>query len=157
MGEKERSKIALDFLKALYQKQSKPVDFGIIVDPIQEFSVEEVEAAWMKHKSNKAIGPDYFDHRLIKTKMERKRFCTEIATMMNTRSIPDYLKIAKCMLLSKKSGIVCKPEESRCINLLNHTFKVMEIVIKTRMDDSPYFATGEYQAGFKKGASCGTD
>ncbi len=76
---------------------------------------------------------------------------------MNTRQIPDYVKRGKVLLLSKKAGIVCKPEDSRCINLLNHTFKVMEIVIRTRMEASGMFETGNYQAGFKKGVSCGTD
>ena len=51
----------------------------------------------------------------------------------------------------KKAGIVCESEDSRCINLLNYTYKVIEIVNKTRMDSAQMFKTGGYQAGFKKG------
>ena len=111
----------------------------------------EVEAAWIKHKQKKAIREDLFDHKSIKSNAERRKFCTEIPSLMNNRDISSYLKRAKCLLLSKKAGIVCKPKDSRCINLLNHTFKVIEIVIKTRMDSAQMFETGGYQAGFKKG------
>ena len=130
MSEEGRNKVAIEHLKPLYQKLQKPQSAGKIVDPAEEFTVDEIVNAWIKHKSNKAMGPDLFDHKSVTSKLERRRFCTEIAAMMNGRTIPDYIKIAKVLLLSKKAGIVCKPEDSRCINLLNHTFKVMEIAVR---------------------------
>lgn len=81
----------------------------------------------------------------------------QITEMMNEFNIPSYLKKAKLMLLSKKSGACCKISDTRGIQLLSFAFKVMEKALYKRIIDSGVFDTGSYQAGFKAGQSCKTD
>lgn len=77
--------------------------------------------------------------------------------MMNEFHIPAYLKKARLMLLSKKSGACCKISDTRGIQLLTFAFKVIDTVIYKRVIASGIFNTGNYQAGFKAGHSCKTD
>jgi hypothetical protein len=80
-----------------------------------------------------------------------------VTEMVNACNVPAYIKQAKLMLLSKKSGACCKITDTRGIQLMTFAFKVMKKVIYARIMDSGLFETGSYQAGFKRGQSCKTD
>ena len=47
-------------------------------------------------------------------------------------------------MLSKKAGSVCALEETRCIQLLTHTYKIIEKVFYRRIRNSVMFETGDY-------------
>ena len=64
--------------------------------------------------------------------------------MMNTNTFPKYMKEAKVIMLSKKAGSVCALEETRCIQLLTHTYKIIEKVLYRRIRNSVMFETGDY-------------
>ena len=78
-----------------------------------------------------------------------------MAMMLNEGKINNYLKEANSFLLSKKDGVVCPMEETRCIQLLPHATKIMEKAIYQKLVQSGIFDTGPYQTGFKIGSSCG--
>ena len=56
----------------------------------------------------------------------KDRLVAQIYEMMTQCSVPYYLKQARILLISKKSGVACKITDSRTIQLLNFAFKVME-------------------------------
>ena len=56
----------------------------------------------------------------------KDKFCSEIQDMLNTGNCSPYIKHAKYVLLRKKVGAFCHVEDTRCIQLLNNTNKIME-------------------------------
>lgn len=80
----------------------------------------------------------------------KDRFVAQIYEMMTQCSVPYYLKQARILLISKKSGAACKITDSRTIQLLNFAFKVMEHCFLAKILASGIFDTVDYKAGFKR-------
>jgi hypothetical protein len=151
-----KNKIANEYLKTLFANKARPErwNFGKLVKPVNVFTTDDLLDAIKDHNSGKAIGPDLLDSSAWDDKKKTK-FATEMAEILNSGIIPDYLKEAGSFLLSKKDGVVCPLEETRCIQLLPHALKIMEKAIYAKMVQSKIFETGQYQTGFKAGSSCG--
>lgn len=111
--------------------------------------------AFAETNSGKALGPDLFDTSVLTPALKRK-FAAEIALMMNECKIPDYLKVADSLLISKKAGNICALEDTRCIQLLPHANKVIEKTLDAVLKNCKALNTGKYQWGFKDGVSCGS-
>ena len=64
-----RSKITAEYLKTLYAFKEKPTqwNFGLEPIPVSLFSNDDLLKAWEAHNSNKAIGSDLFDMKVIKS------------------------------------------------------------------------------------------
>jgi hypothetical protein len=88
---------------------------------------------------------------------QKMRFFNELCNMVNTGDFSAYLSHVKIVLHSNKAGTVCKVEDARSNQLLNHGFKIVEKVVYCRVRACGMFETVDYQSGFKAGASCGTD
>ena len=153
----KKAEMTLVHLKKTFQKQAapKPEDFGRITKKAI-FTAQEVSDAWSSCNVSKAIGPDDFDPKGLSAAL-KTRMVSQLTEMMNEFNIPSYLKKAKLMLLSKKSGACCKISDTRGIQILTFAFKVIDTVIYKRVMASGIFNTGNYQAGFKAGHSCKTD
>lgn len=111
-----RNEITNEYLKTLYANQAKPEtwNFGPTPAPINLFSKECLLDAIKDHNSGKAIGPDLLDTANWTDKLKDK-FANEMAMMLNSGKIINYLKEANSFLLSKKDGVVCPLDETRCI------------------------------------------
>lgn len=79
--------------------------------------------------------------------------------MLNEDSIPDYLKHARLVLLSKNGKSCASLNDIRPIAVLSQLSKVLEKAIKNKLEEreSGLFNSGNYQTGFKKGVSTSTN
>ena len=70
--------------------------------------------------------------------------------MVNIDCIPDYLKVVKIILLSKKNQSAVKLDNIRPIMALPHVTKLIEKMIKNKLEDldSNLLQVGSYQSGF---------
>ena len=78
------------------------------------FTYQDLEDASKSHDVKKAIGSDEFDTKEMKPQQITK-YCCELAVILNTGDVLDYLKKAKVIMLSKKAGSVCHIEDTRGI------------------------------------------
>lgn len=76
-------------------------------------------------------------------------------TALNLNWIPDYLKQAKLVMISKTSSSEAKIEDYRPIMVTSHLAKVLEKCIKNKITQlkSSMLQTGDYQSAFKPGES----
>jgi len=102
-----------------------------------------VKESWKSLNHSKATGPDDFDpHHMSDEHIDR--FYHQIKDMINSQDFPEYIKVAKLLSLSKKSGAACIPSDTRGIQLLSFPFKVIEKVAYTKAMASGIFETGSY-------------
>lgn len=154
----ERDKLAAKYWGTVFAQKNKPAkwDFGRIPVPVNVFTNADLLNAIRDHNDSKAIGPDLLDSKAWKSNSMKLKFASQMATMLNRGVIPNHLKKASAFLLSKKDGVVCPIQETRCIQLLSHAYKIMEKAIYKKVKEHPVLQTGDYQTGFKEGSSCGT-
>ena len=105
------------------------------------------------------MGPDGFDGSLFKRKEYKDSLIKDIVKMMNDNTIPDYVKAAKLIVLSKTGRPDVEVGNTRPICVTSHILKVMEkaILAKSEEMESKLLASKDWQRGFKKGASCHTN
>ena len=100
----------------------------------------EVEAALEQCNFKKGIGPDGFDGRIFeKDKAVKELIVKEITHIMNSGHIPEHLKRARLVPLTKiKGSSTASVHDIRPIMIKLHIFKVMEkaILIKIKSDKS---------------------
>ena len=117
------------------------------------FSETEIATALSECNFNKGIGPDGFDG-IIKIDEEVKAILTrEITAMINSGQVPDHLKIARLVPLTKiKGSSTATIQDVRPIMIKSHIYKVMEKVIlnKIKGERSRLLTSGNYQNGFKE-------
>ena len=66
---------------------------------------DEIEAALTQCNFNKGVGPDGFDGRILeKDEIVKKLIVKEISTIMNNGNIPEHLKTARLVPLTKIKG-----------------------------------------------------
>ena len=118
------------------------------------FSELEIATALSQCNFNKGIGPDGFDGRIIQKDEEVKAILTkEITAMINCGQVPDHLKIARLVPLTKMKGTsTATIQDVRPIMIKSHIYKVMEKAILNRIKDerSRLLISGNYQNGFKE-------
>lgn len=120
------------------------------------FNEADVDKAIAECNFSKALGPDEFDGNCIKkdekTKVEIQKF---VLNSLNKNKIPDYLKEAKLILLSKSSSPETTVDNTRPVMVLSHLTKIIEKCIKNKLEEmgSKMLETGSYQSGFKQGMS----
>ena len=105
----------------------------------------------------KGLGPDRFNGMaLLQNEELLKKVAEELVLMLNFGTIPEYLKEARVVALSKVRGTSeVEADDIRFIAMRSHLSKVIEkaILAKLREDNSAILAVGSYQRGFKEGAS----
>lgn len=119
------------------------------------FSEADIQQAVKDCNFNKALGEDWFHGELLNDQELGPHLRRQLQEMLNQDEIPDYLKIAKLVLISKTGKTSAKLDEIRPISVLSHVTKVLEKAIKAKLDSlkSNLLTTGGYQSGFKKGHS----
>ena len=117
-------------------------------------SMDEVTAAISQCNFNKGIGPDGFDGMIFQKDPTIKEFIAhEIVNMLHEGVIPDHLKRARLVPLTKiKGSSVATIEDIRPIMIKSHIFKVIEkaILNKIKQSSSTLLSSGDYQNGFKE-------
>ena len=94
-----------------------------------------METALKECNFNKAIGPDGFDGLILeKDEVIRRKLIREVVGALNNNSVPDHLKIARLVPLSKNRGSdIAKISEIRPIAVKSHIFKIMERTIQNKI------------------------
>lgn len=117
-------------------------------------SMDEVTAAISQCNFNKGIGPDGFDGMIFQKDPTIKEFIAhEIVNMLHEGAIPDHLKRARLVPLTKiKGSSVATIDDIRPIMIKSHIFKVIEkaILNKIKQSSSTLLSSGDYQNGFKE-------
>ena len=118
------------------------------------FSEMEIATALSQCNFNKGIGPDGFDGSIIVKDEEIKAILTkDITAMINSDQVPDHLKIARLVPLTKiKGSSTATIQDVRPIMIKSHIYKVTEKVIlnKIKNERSRMLTSGNYQNGFKE-------
>ena len=122
--------------------------------PIDLVTEAEVADALEQCNFKKGIGPDGFDGTIFKKDETIKSMAIrEIATMMNKGQVPDHLKCARLVPLTKiKGATTASIQDVRPIMIKSHIYKIMEkvILIKLKHTKSKMLMSGGYQNGFKE-------
>ena len=130
-------------------------------ESMEIISEEEVASAIAQCNFQKGIGPDGFDGRLLEMDEGIKNQITkEIKTILNEIKIPDHLKTARLVPLTKiKGSSTAAIQDIRPIMIKSHIFKVMEksILEKLKSIKSNMLKSGDYQNGFKEQRSTGNN
>ena len=117
-------------------------------------SMDEVTAAISQCNFNKGIGPDGFDGMIFQKDPTIKEIIAhEIVNMLHEGAIPDHLKRARLVPLTKiKGSSVATIDDIRPIMIKSHIFKVIEkaILNKIKQSSSTLLSSGDYQNGFKE-------
>jgi hypothetical protein len=110
------------------------------------FSEEDVEVAIKECDFTKGLGPDEFSGICLADPEVRAQVKNFIKTALNKNQIPDYLKQARLVMLSKTKTSEASLEETRPICVTSHLEKIMEKCIKNKKDESgsQLLASGEY-------------
>ena len=120
-------------------------------------SEDEIATALSQCNFNKGIGPDGFDGRIIEKDEEVKAILVkEITAIINSGQIPDHLKIARLVPLTKSKGsTTASIQDVRPIMIKSHIYKVIEkaILNKVKGEGSRMLTSGNYQNGFKENRS----
>jgi hypothetical protein len=83
--------------------------------------------------------------------MGRNILAMAVTTLMNSNSVPEYLKEGDLFILSKNGIDTCLLKEIRPIVLLCFITKIMAKVLLNRANNYQSIKTQEYQKGFKQG------
>lgn len=121
------------------------------------FSTEDIIDAIAKTNFHKGLGPDHFNGQsLSQNEALRYKVARELCEMLNRGSIPNYLRDARVVALSKLRGESrVQDDDIRFIALRSHLSKILEkaIIAKLKLTKSDLLAVQSYQRGFKEGAS----
>jgi hypothetical protein len=109
-----KNKMMKSYIKELFQKQPADTDQGWCLQRDGFYTIDDLVEAARAHNASKAIGDDDFDSKGLPEE-ELRRFAEQWANMLNTGTVPDWLKEAKMLLLAKKNGSVCTMDEGRII------------------------------------------
>jgi hypothetical protein len=85
--------------------------------------------------------------------MGRNILAMAVTTLMNSNSVPEYLKEGDLFILSKNGIDTCLLKEIRPIVLLCFITKIMAKVLLNRANEYQSIKTQAYQKGFKQGMS----
>ena len=126
-----------------------------MIDNTSIFTVDDVVVATKSSNFNKGLGPDCFDGNMLKSSAElNDKIMAEVADALNTKRIPEYLRVGRLVPLQKTStkGPVSL-DEIRPIVVRSHVSKIMEKAILEKINTTcPHvIASKMYQTGFKEG------
>lgn len=110
----------------------------------------------MKYSNlGKALGEDWFVGKLLLDKDVGSHLRKQLLHMLNTDSIPSYLKRARKQLIFKTNKTTVAMDDVRPIAKLPQIMKVLEKTIKNKLEKlgSKMLKVGPYYTGFLKGLS----
>ena len=123
-------------------------------DEIPEITLEEVQACVKRIKSNKSPGPDTIPAEQLKaSEVAMSELHHLLSAIWTQEVIPDDFALGDMLMHYKKKS---KDDRGnyRALGLLNHSYKILAMVILGRI--LPYITSrlSDTQAGFRKGRGC---
>ena len=101
-------------------------------------------------KSNKATGPDGIPVEVYKHCNEAKEALFKfLQHVWDNEELPEDFAQAKFVMLFKNKGSSNDPKRYRCIGLLNHSYKILSLIILIRLLDCSGHFLKDWQAGFR--------
>ena len=117
---------------------------------------EEFKLALRRLKCDKTAGPDGIPIEVFKycntAKYASFVFCNKYGR--SEELIPQNFAQAKFVMLFKNKGSSKDPSKYRCIGLLNHSYKILSLIILRRLLQTSDGYLQDWQAGFRAGRGC---
>ena len=102
--------------------------------PSDSLTREEFNNAVRRMKSNKAAGPDGIPVEVFKHSSEAKEAMFEFLQLVwENEKLPENFAQARFVMLFKNKGSSNDPSKYRCIGLLNHAYKILSLIILSRL------------------------
>ena len=111
--------------------------------------------ALSKSKNKKACGPDNIPAELYKSSPVCKRLLRDLLKKIwLEEEVPVKFARATFVMLYKHKGSRDDPSKYRCIGLLGHAYKILNICLLQRLEAETSGHLSDWQAGFKKHRGC---
>lgn len=110
------------------------------------FTENDIITAVKQSNFGKAMGEDWFFGGLLTDIELGQHLRVQLVKMLNEDNIPDYLKEARLVLLSKNGKTTASLDDIRRIAVLPQIMKVLEKAIKNKIEalDSNLLSVGKY-------------
>lgn len=119
------------------------------------FKVDDIEKAITESNFNKGISPDLFYGTTLKDKKVRQKCIDYLLNVLKKCEIPDYMREARLILLSKTKSKEASLDDTRPVAVANNLAKIVEKAIKLKIESlkSNILTVDNYQSGFQTGIS----
>eukprot|EP01022_Parablepharisma_sp_SALTPOND_P016337 TRINITY_DN2381_c0_g2_i3.p1 TRINITY_DN2381_c0_g2~~TRINITY_DN2381_c0_g2_i3.p1 ORF type:complete len:1108 (-),score=91.89 TRINITY_DN2381_c0_g2_i3:1754-5077(-) len=146
----------LNFFKKIYVRE------GQEIEELQEEFLILKENEEVPKGGNKALGQNLTPDTIFHKKNGRWLYPELVEKFGNWArtgrlSIPEYMKRARLILLSKNGSNTCPLDKTRPISILGPEYKAIEAVIMDRIGGKIWENIPECQTGFRRGCSTHTN
>ena len=150
-----------EFLKSKFAETQKEKTRAPMPDlprersPSDSLTRREFEAALKRLGCAKATGPDGVPIEAFKfCQVAKDELFAFLQQVWEEEQLPQNFTQAKFVMLFKNKGSHKDPAKYRCIGLLNHSYKILSIIILMRLLHVSEGFLPDWQAGFRAGRGC---
>ena len=123
--------------------------------PSDSLTRREFDAALKRLGCAKAAGPDGVPIEAFKfCQVAKDELFAFLQQIWEEERLPQNFTQAKFVMLFKNKGSHKDPSKYRCIGLLNHSYKILSIIILMRLLHASEGFLPDWQAGFRAGRGC---
>ena len=123
--------------------------------PSDSLTRKEFDIALKRLGCEKTSGPDGIPIEVFKfSEVARDELFAFLQQVWEDEKLPQNFPQAKFVMLFKNKGSHKDPSKYRCIGLLNHSYKILSIIILMRLLQSSEGFLPDWQAGFRAGRGC---